>query len=276
MIIIRIFYKRIQMPLLSFNQLKYTSISLGIILTIIPFLYHEETMPPKAYDIGDDELIIKSVWLPWIFSLKRFYLFFLINFIVGVLSRKVGLILYPVTDNISKKKCETFQRWTPSLFHAIIGVFGYTCGLSLLDITCHSCGYMVADLIIDRDIEYLPHHGGVLIVLNLQLRMNNICYNSYYGYWWMELGNVVAHSAALITHRSGPNFHIINTLAFWTSRCIPFRNGLLMWYEDVLDEYKYNLGLLVIAGVLFIYISNYRWMIKMISPRPEKVNSKVI
>jgi hypothetical protein len=184
------------------------------------------------------------------------------------------------------RKRETFGRWTPSLIHATLAsVMATIAGLGLMstdiisneDVIMHSLGYFIGDLVVDRDPEYFAHHVGPLLHCECMLRLGALFWHTMRAGWIMEYGNVVAHSAALITWRKGKTWHLINTWSFWISRPLSYYDGFMAWYRDIPEEKRWTLlGIIPLIGILGVYYSNTKWMIKMCRTRPPKKTGKKV
>jgi hypothetical protein len=234
--------------------------------------------------------ILDSPWLPLRVLSRRVFLCSLAFYVViGVGARIVAKRIWTgdneeeanekgfVSDN---RKRETFGRWTPSLIHATIAsIIATIAGLGLMssdiisneDVIMHSLGYFIGDLIVDRDPEYFAHHVGPLLHCECMLRLGALFWHTMRAGWIMEYGNVVAHSAALITMRKGRTWHLINKWSFWISRPLSYYDGFMAWYRDIPEEKRWTLlGIIPLIGILGVYYSNTKWMIKMCKSRPPK------
>lgn len=94
--------------------------------------------------------------------------------------------------------------------------------------------------------------------------------------WIMEGGNVVAHTAAVLTFRKGPVFHKINTWSFWISRPASYYDGFMAWYADIPESLRWTLlGVIPLIGIVGVYYSNTKWMFQMCrtrKPKPKPVS----
>lgn len=234
--------------------------------------------------------VIDSPWLPLRVLGRRVFLVSLMFYIIiGIGARVVSRRIWKKDNEeaataggfISEnRKRETFGRWTPSLIHATLAsVFATIAGFGLLssdiisneDVIMHSLGYFIGDLVVDRDPEYFAHHVGPLLHCECMLRLGALFWHTMRAGWIMEYGNVVAHSAALITWRKGKTWHLINTWSFWISRPLSYYDGFMAWFRDIPEEKRWTLlGIIPLIGIIGVYYSNTKWMIKMCRPRPPK------
>jgi len=228
-----------------------------------------------------------EVFVPFAFREYGVILFLIFYTIIGLGSRFIAKKYFPLTSkenehlySESEKKMmmrryETYCRWPTSLIHAIMSACLIT--LQKLDYIpievaeMNMNAYFLIDSIIDQDFEYFLHHLSPMISIELMHRMGASIYHSTNCYYVIEIGNVFAHSAAIITLRSGKVFHKINTLSFWISRPISMVDMILIWKNDIPIEKRFTAaGLGVLVSVLIVYSCNIRWMIKMILPRKKE------
>jgi hypothetical protein len=210
--------------------------------------------------------------------------FMIIYLILGLGSRYLANKFFPKVDkNLyhkysgkeikqMNKKHETISRWPISLFHA-------TCAFILVVLNKQEIvdinlglmnmnGYFIIDSIIDHDLEYILHHLAPMVHNELICFMGAKLDNTVNAYFIVEKGNIIAHTAALFTFRSGKVFHYINTASFWISRPISMFFVVKIWTVDINDSLKYTWpGIGCFISILIIYVLNIRWMIKMILPR---------
>jgi len=187
-------------------------------------------------------------------------------------------------DDLNFRKRDTVGRWMPSLIHATVAAVSatlaaYTSGtlISNEDVIMHSLGYFMGDLVVDRDPGYIVHHVGPVIHAEVMLRLGAHFWHTMRAGWIMEAGNVVAHTAAVLTFRRGPTFHLINTVSFWISRPASYYDGFMAWYSDIPASVRYTwLGLIPLISILGVYHSNTMWMIKMCKKRPPKPTAKPV
>jgi len=172
---------------------------------------------------------------------------------------------------------EVFGRYIPSLVHASLSAFWDfvpEClggGDSFYNLFGNSAGYFLADMIVDQDPAYYPHHIAPLLWGEAILRCGANIHHSVRCIRFNEAGNVIAHTAAILTGRSGKLFHVINTLSFWISRPLSMPDGFWAWYIDVPPEQQYTpFGLVLLASFFVTFYINGKWMIKMITPREKK------
>jgi len=140
----------------------------------------------------------------------------------------------------------------------------------------HSLGYFLGDLVVDRDPDYILHHVGPILHSECMLQVGAKFWHTMRAGWIMEAGNVVAHTAAVLTFRKGPVFHKINTWSFWISRPASYYDGFMAWYSDIPEERRWTLmGIIPLLGILGVYYSNTKWMMAMCRKRPAKPRSPV-
>jgi hypothetical protein len=171
-----------------------------------------------------------------------------------------------------KKARDVWGRYPASWVHAIGAVLYAVIIGDPLTSAAFSSGYFIADMIVDRDVEYIFHHISPMISMEAGLRLCNPIHGAW-AFAMIEFGNVFAHSAALLTLRSGPLFHKINVASFWISRPLSFIPGFQLWSVDMNPETRWSwIGLALLGSMLFSYAQNLRWMLKMIQKRPAKLN----
>jgi len=184
------------------------------------------------------------------------------------------------------RKRDAVGRWMPSLIHALGASISATlAGLAIVpenvcsneDVIMHSLGYFLADLIVDRDPDYIMHHVGPLLHSECMLRVGAKFWHTMRAGWIMEYGNVFAHTAAVLTYRKGPVFHKINTWSFWISRPLSYYDGFMAWYADIPVVNRWTLlGVIPLIGIIGVYYSNTKWMMQMCKkrkPQPKKSHS---
>jgi hypothetical protein len=217
------------------------------------------------------------VWVPLVFLKPVFLWSFVFYVIVGVACRGIVKRIWTGEDKLSLRKRDTIGRWTPSLIHALIATttasaacFGFIAPevFSNEDVIMHSLGYFMGDLIVDRDPGYVVHHVGPVLHAEVMLRLGAHFWHTMRAGLIMEAGNVVAHSAAVLTFRRGKMFHMFNTWSFWISRPASYYDGFMAWYSDVPSHVRFTwLGLIPLISILGIYHANTKWMIKMCRTR---------
>jgi len=206
---------------------------------------------------------------------------FLFYIVLGISTRTIAAIVWHREED--KKVREIFGRYIPSLVHASFSVFWifvpemFGGGDDMYNMYGNSGGYFIGDMLIDQDPEYVLHHIAPILWGEAIFRTGSDMYHSMRCIQIVEAGNVVAHTAALITHRSGPYFHKINTISFWISRPLSMPDGFLAWYVGVPLENRYRpFGLILLAMFVLTFYINGKWMLKMVShrERPEKRETK--
>jgi len=229
------------------------------------------------------------VWVPIVFTKPVFLWSFVFYVVIGLSFRQLVKLIWPArkrlhnepstpADELNFRKRDTVGRWMPSLIHAILAtasatLAAYTSGVlvSNEDVIMHSLGYFMGDLVVDRDPGYIVHHVGPVIHAEVMCRLGAHFWHTMRAGWIMEAGNVVAHSAAVLTYRRGPTFHLINTISFWISRPASYYDGFMAWYSDIPASVRFTwLGLIPLISILGVYHSNTMWMIKMCKKRPPK------
>jgi len=236
------------------------------------------------------------VWVPLVFLEPVFLWSFAFYVVTGLGFRALVLRVWPPrilkdgepktpADILDFKKRDSVGRWSPSLIHAsIASVICTLAGFSLVsesvisnqDVIMHSLGYFMGDLVVDRDPGYVVHHVGPVIHAEVMLRLGAHFWHTMRAGWIMEYGNVVAHSAAVLTFRTGKTFHLINTWSFWISRPLSYYDGFMAWYSDVPSHVRFTwLGLIPLISIIGVYHSNTMWMIKMCKKRPPKPTPEV-
>jgi len=235
-----------------------------------------------------------SSYLPLLLSRNVFLYSLVFYIVISIISRQIVKAVWPGNNNaeaeaggfISQhRKRDTVGRWTPSLIHATLATIGATCaGLSLIpesivsneDVIMHSLGYFLGDLLVDRDPDYILHHVGPLLHSECMLRVGAKFWHTMRAGWIMEGGNVVAHTAAVLTFRKGPVFHKINTWSFWISRPASYYDGFMAWYADIPESLRWTLlGVIPLIGIVGVYYSNTKWMFQMCrtrKPKPKPVS----
>jgi len=209
-------------------------------------------------------------------SSQGFYWGTLFYVLVGLASRKIaGLVWHRKED---EKMREIFGRYTPSLVHASLSAFwdfvpaAIGGGVEFNNLFANYAGYFLGDMIVDQDPDYYFHHIAPLLWGEALFRSGANLHHSVRCIRIIELGNVFAHTAALLTGRSGLLFHRINTISFWISRPASMPDGFLAWYTDVPIENRWTpFGLVVLASCIVTFYINGKWMIKMIRPREKKI-----
>jgi hypothetical protein len=130
-------------------------------------------------------------------------------------------------------------------------------------------------MLIDRDPNYYIHHLAPLLWGEALQRTGSSIHHSVLTIRICEVGNVFAHTAALLTGRSGSIFHWINTLSFWISRPISMVHGFLAWYEDCPYDQQFTpFGLFLLASFVATFYINGKWMIKMCMPREKDLKKR--
>jgi hypothetical protein len=214
---------------------------------------------------------------------------FVFYVVIGLGFRQLVKVIWPARkrkadepstpqDDLNFRKRDTVGRWMPSLIHATAATVSATLaayfGGSLItneDVIMHSLGYFMGDLVVDRDPGYIVHHVGPVIHAEVMLRLGAHFWHTMRAGWIMEAGNIVAHSAAVLTFRRGSTFHLINTVSFWISRPASYYDGFMAWYSDIPASVRYTwLGLIPLISILGVYHSNTMWMIKMCKRRAPK------
>jgi hypothetical protein len=173
------------------------------------------------------------------------------------------------------KHRDVFGRWTPSWIHAFLCTLG--CALFYFEVIAadavmaHTCGYFLADMVVDRDPEYIVHHFAPVFACEVLLRISPAIRFGLYALGIVEGGNVVQHTASIATSRTGRLFHRTVAIVLWTSRPLSWYAGFMTWYADVPEVSRYSwTGLGVLAAVLVTYAINMRWMVNVLKPRTLK------
>jgi len=219
------------------------------------------------------------IWVPRVFLEQVFLYSFVFYVIIGLFARWIVKKVWPGKDAFSMRKKDSVGRWSPSLVHALIATLTATCaGLELVpadvisnqDVIMHSLGYFMGDLVVDHDPDYIVHHVGPVVHAEVMLRLGAQFWHCMRAGWIMEAGNVVAHTAAVLTFRRGPVFHAINTWSFWISRPASYYDGFMAWFSDVPAEVRFTwLGMIPLISILGVYHANTKWMIQMCRARPQ-------
>jgi len=279
---------------LTTNTFLLTMAALGV--ETAAAILSNSTSSPFGLALHTINSVLDSPYLPLRVLGKRVFLLSVAFYvIIGVGARIVSKRIWSGDNEVEaeekgfiseNRKRETFGRWTPSLVHATLASICATiAGLGLMssniisneDVIMHSLGYFIGDLIVDRDPEYFAHHVGPLLHCECMLRLGALFWHTMRAGWIMEIGNVVAHSAALITWRKGKTWHSINTWSFWISRPLSYYDGFMAWYRDIPEEKRWTLlGIIPLIGILGVYYSNTKWMIKMCRPRQQKKTHKKV
>jgi len=200
--------------------------------------------------------------------------FILFHVAIGLLSRKIASAVWYRKED--ERMREVVGRYMPSLVHATLSTFwDFVPGIfggadPLCNLFGNSGAYFIADMIVDRDPDYFFHHLAPLLWGEALLRTGANYHHSVRCIRIIEAGNVIAHTAAIITGRSGEYFHAVNTFSFWVSRPLSMPDGFLAWYADILPEKQYSLfGLIVLGSFFATFYINGKWMIKMCMPREK-------
>jgi hypothetical protein len=234
--------------------------------------------------------VVQYGWMPALLSEPVFIWSLIFYIVISIVSREIVKRIW-VGDNDAEaeaggfasnsRKRDTVGRWVPSLIHATVAslsatvaVFVAGSGITNEEVAMHSLGYFLGDLIVDRDPDYFLHHVGPLIHGECMLRLGAKYWHTMRAGWIMEVGNVVAHTAAVLTYRKGPVFHKINTWSFWLSRPLSYYDGFMAWYADIPESRRWTLmGIIPLIGILGVYYSNTKWMIQMCRKRKPKVSA---
>jgi len=187
-------------------------------------------------------------------------------------------------------KRETIGRYTPSWIHSFICVslYGYLLihqsdiGIDnrrVLEqwILGNSFGYFIGDMIVDRDPAYYLHHIAPIIHGEILLRAGGYEYffgstavsgsALYHGGRCLaiiEFGNLISHTAAFLTFRTGSVYHFFLASSLYISRICSMYDGFQSWNSD-LGEKKYSApGLVLLASITLTYMVNIRWMYMMV------------
>jgi hypothetical protein len=235
-----------------------------------------------------------SSWLPMVLSRNVFIISFVFYVVISVLSRAtVKRIWVGNNDKEAEaggfasqtRKRDTVGRWTPSLIHAAVATITATCatfGLLPQNVLCnedvimHSLGYFLGDLLVDRDPDYIMHHVGPILHSECMLRLGAQFWHAMRAGYIMEAGNVIAHTAAVLTFRKGTLFHKLNTWSFWISRPASYYDGFMAWYTDIPASGRWTImGVIPLLGILGVYFSNTKWMIAMCRTRRPKPRSSL-
>jgi len=194
--------------------------------------------------------------------------------VVGIASRKIAAAIWHRKED--EKMREIIGRYTPSLIHASLSVFWDFVPVSLgggddaHNLYGNSGGYFIGDMLVDQDPAYYLHHLAPLVWGEALVRSGASLHHSVRCIRIVEAGNVFAHTAALLTGRSGRTFHWINTVSFWLSRPLSMPDGFFAWSVDVPPEEQYSpYGLIVLAMFVVTFYINGKWMIKMCMPREK-------
>jgi len=230
-----------------------------------------------------------SNWLPMVLSRNVFLISVVFYIVISIISRAIANRIWSGDNDkeaeaagvaSQRRKRDTVGRWVPSLIHASIATITATCAVfsllpeSLLsneDVIMHSLGYFLGDLLVDRDPDYILHHIGPILHSECMLRVGAQFWHAMRAGWIMEGGNVIAHTAAVLTFRKGSLFHRINTWSFWISRPASYYDGLMAWYADIPAINRWTwLGVIPLLGVIGVYYSNTKWMFAMCRTRKPK------
>jgi len=183
------------------------------------------------------------------------------------------------------KTRETIGRYTPSLIHSYICtglylllVFSEDYGLNKMLIEQwmmgHTFGYFIGDMIVDRDPDYFLHHIAPLIHGEILLRAGAYNYFFHSGVFslyhsarclaFIEIGNMISHTVAMGTNRTGHIYHFFLVASLWISRPVSLYDGFHSWLTDLPEENKYQpYGLILLFCITLTYAINLGWMYKM-------------
>jgi len=251
---------------------------------------HQASETTSSFGVVNE--VVQYGWMPALLSRPVFLYCLVFYIVISIASREIVKRIW-VGDNDAEaeaggfvsnsRKRDTVGRWVPSLIHATVASISCTlAGFSLVpesvvsneDAIMHSLGYFLGDLIVDRDPDYILHHVGPLLHSECMLRLGAKFWHTMRAGWIMEVGNVVAHSAAVLTFRKGPVFHKINTWSFWISRPLSYYDGFMAWYADIPEAGRWTwMGIIPLIGILGVYYSNTKWMAQMCRKRKPKVSA---
>jgi len=243
---------------------------------------------------------LESIWpesirpyIPIIFNFKDTWGFVVMYFIIGITQRIIAKRVAPPLTEEQKTKLskheislytkifDTWSRWPISLVNAYLCVTLYLmwyfgiCSEKL--VLGNINGYFLADAIVDQDLEYAFHHLSPMLMCSILFNLKAKFDNSLHLMFFVECGNVFAHTAAFIYYRSGPKFHKINTISFWISRPLGFYPAYAMIINDVPREFRFSILFpILVLGVSLSWAQQIGWMLKMIKPREKKEDEKTI
>jgi hypothetical protein len=173
------------------------------------------------------------------------------------------------------KRRDVCGRWWPSWIHAFVCTVGcvlfYFELVPFMPVAAHTVAYFLADVVVDRDPEYVVHHLAPIVCAEALLRVTPVPCYGIYAIGVVEAGNVVQHTASLLTARSGSAFHATVKWVLWTSRPLSWYPAFMVWYRDVPVELRWSVaGLCVLCAVLAIYKINIGWQLDVLKPRKSK------
>jgi len=244
-------------------------------------------MPEAELGIGFVPLLFQ---IPAVLWSILFYIFIELAF------RQVANYFYPLKPSSSPQedlslanKRETIGRYTPSWIHAFLcGLlffllqFSTRWGLDqrLLEMWMmgQTFGYFIGDMLVDQDSAYFLHHIAPLIHGEILLRAGAFEYffsptgtvasNLYHASRCLgiiELGNLVSHTAAILTFRTGHIYHFFLASSMWISRPASVYYGFSSWSSDLSEATRYStVGLVLLASITLTYLVNLRWMHMMV------------
>jgi hypothetical protein len=205
---------------------------------------------------------------PIVLSGPAFWLSFLLYILVEVGSRILARRLYgPPSKEHNAKALDVVGRYPPSFVHALLtAVFMWL--KDPLFVAAHSSGYFIADVLVDRDLEYIPHHLSPIFLFEIGFRFLQSQWNGMFAFAICEIGNVFSHAASLLTFRTGKVWEYTTVISFWLSRPLSFVWMMHTYAQDVPLEFRWSTGgMLMLAFLVWSYGQNLYWMIKMLLPQ---------
>ena len=190
----------------------------------------------------------------------------------GEQPRRAGLLLHraPVpSEEQQLKEAHTMCRYLPSWIHACLsvyfGVVAIANGNGWVDaplityyfVALHSFGYFLADIIVDRDPIYVPHHLIPLLFTEVMLRYHGSLYHAVWLGVLCEIGNVICHATALYCRSIGHRYYLWSfKVVYGITRSLSMVAGVLIVHCDVPNEALWSVGPYIALCVLALYCSN--------------------
>jgi hypothetical protein len=167
------------------------------------------------------------------------------------------------------KEAYIMCRYLPSWLHACLSVYFGTVALlngnGMVDaplityyfVALHSFGYFVADIIVDRDVVYVPHHLIPLIFTEVMLRYHGSLYHAVWLGVLCELGNVICHGTALYCRSiAHPLYTRTFKVVYAITRSLSMVAGIFIVHCDIPNECLWAVGPYIALCIFALYCSN--------------------
>lgn len=192
------------------------------------------------------------------------------------LCKKVAAEEEKLSEKELSKRHEVVQAWITSFVHALLTtVFGLWIFFvvqaeeerNYVFLLMHTCGYFLADTIVNPSIMFALHHlcpfPFLWVLMAHDASLRNACMSLVFA----EAGNAVSHGATLLTCKTGLPFQVIRAASFWLSRPPSMYFAYQAFVHDVPEIYHGTwVGHGCFTMVFIVAFINLGWMLAMLLP----------